>query len=64
MVYTLSYQHLRRAPTREAGVQAAFPHSVASAQPSQEPLQTQTVATVGGGTVPIDDVNSCAVRVG
>jgi hypothetical protein len=46
---------LRRAAAGETGVQGAVADGVASAQPGQEALQTETVAAVGGGTVPIID---------
>jgi hypothetical protein len=44
--------HLWGATAGKTGVQRAIADRVAGTQPGEESLQTQTVSTVGGGTVP------------
>lgn len=44
---------LRGATARETRIQRAVADSVATAQPGEETLQTETVAAVGGGTIPV-----------
>jgi len=44
--------HLWGASACETGVQGAVTDGIASAQPGEETFQTETVATVGGGSVP------------
>jgi hypothetical protein len=45
--------NLRCAAASVTGVQGAITDGVAFAQPGEETLQTETVASVGGGTVPV-----------
>jgi hypothetical protein len=52
MIMLIFVLNLRCATASVARVQRAITDGVASAQPGEETLQTETVATVGGGTVP------------
>jgi hypothetical protein len=54
-------RHLRLAAPKVARVQAAVADGVLLAQPREEALETEAVAAMGGGAVPINQVSMCFI---
>jgi hypothetical protein len=53
----LAFSSLRLAAAHVAGVQASVADGVLLAQPGEEALETETVATVRGGAVSVREVS-------